>query len=172
MKVLRLVKDIMDIVSLSAKFTSKQSLTVVGAISALVIGLNQYPDPPQAAPGPVGKQEEVMSVADGVLPQGYNPNAVIRDPFAMPSQFQQQTTNAIPANVGRNQQAGKAREALPVVQGIVSAGTAKAAILAVGSDSRSYKIGERAGSYVITAIASSSVTLQGPEDTVVVPIGR
>lgn len=172
MKVLRLVKDIMDIMSLSAKFTSKQRLTVLGAISALMIGLNQYPDPPQAAPGPVGKQEEVMSVADGVLPQGYNPNAVIRDPFAIPIQYQQQPNVAIPAGVGRDQQTGKTREALPVVQGIVGAGTAKAAILSTGSESRSYRVNERVGSYVITAISNNSVTLQGPEGTVVVPMGR
>lgn len=167
----------MDIMALLAKSSTKQRLTILGAVSALMIGLNQYPDPPQAAPGPAGNQEEVMSApGDGVLPNGYNPNAVIRDPFAVPIQFQQQQqpVSAAPAGAGQGPQspAGKTRGPLPVVQGIVGAGDAKVAILADGADSRSYRTGERIGAYVITAISNSSVTLRGPEGIVVVPMGR
>lgn len=176
MKVLELVKDIMDIMALLAKFTSKQRLTVLGTVGVLMIGLNQYPQPPQAAPGPVGQQEDVMPIsvaAEGTLPNGYNPAAVVRDPFAMPAQFQQQSPNAVPiTGVGRSQQADKVRDVLPAVQGIVSAGNVKVAIIAVGSDSQSYRIGDRVGSYVIASISTSSVTLKGPEGTVVVPMGR
>lgn len=176
MKALELVKDIMDIVSLLTKFTAKQRLTILGAVSALMIGLNQYPQPPQAAPGPVGKQEALMPMsasAGGVLPNGHNPAAIVRDPFAMPIEFQQQAVNPVPAaGAGRGQQADKVRDMLPVVQGIVSAGAAKVAIIAVGADSRSYRIGEQAGSYAITDISNSSVTLKGPEGTILVPMGR
>lgn len=176
MKVLELVNDIMDIMALLAQITSKQRLTVLGTVSALMIGLNQYPQPPQAAPGPVVKQEDLMPMsasAGGVLPNGHNPAAVVRDPFAMPVEFQQQPVNpATIAGAGRGQQADKVRDMLPVVQGIVSAGAAKVAIMAVGSDSRSYRIGERVGSYVIMDISNSSVTLKGPEGTILVPMGR
>lgn len=175
MKVLELVKDIMDSMALLAQFTSKQRLTVLGAISALMIGLNQYPQPPQAAPAPVGQQAELTPVsasAERVLPNGYNPAAAVRDPFAMPAQYQQPINAAPVAGVGRGQQADKVREVLPKVQGIVGAGATKVAIIAVGADSSSYRINQRVGSYVITAITNNSVTLQGPEGISVVSMGR
>lgn len=176
MKVLELVKDIMDIMALLAKFNSKQRLTVLGAVCALMIGLNQYPQSPQAAPGPADKQEDLLAMfvaAGGILPNGYNPAAIVRDPFAMPAQFQPQSPQTAPiTGAGRSQQDGNVRVTLPEVQGIVGAGAAKVAILAVGPDSRSYRTGEKAGAYVITAISNNSVTLRGPEGTVVVPLGR
>jgi hypothetical protein len=152
---------------------SKKYLTIMGAVGALVIGLTQYPDSPQAAvPQPAAREESPAVPFTGGMPKGYSPNAVVRDPFAVPAQFQPQLQPPASLGVVRDRQAEKFKEPTPVVTGIVGSGSQRAAIIQSGSDSRSYRVNERAGAYVITAISAASVTFMGPEGSIVAPLGR
>ena len=161
----------MDILAYLDSFTPKQRLTVLSALGAMVISLNVYSPQGAVAPNLTEKQEDIVAV-QGTLPKGYSPNAVIRDPFAIPAQYAPQPAAPAVSSVGRDRMPEKAKAPLPVVQGIISAGSAKAAILAVGSDSRTYRVHEQVGSYVITSISNHSVTLQGPDGSIVLALGR
>ena len=149
--------------------TFTQQIVVLGAAGVLLFGLYQSPEPSRAASQTVTQEEP----AQRLLPQGYNPDAVIRDPFAVPVQFRQLPAGQVPSGVKTGDKTGvRAQAAPPVLQGIVSAGSAKSAILSVGGDSRSYRVRERAGAYLLVEITDTSVTLQGPEGTIRVPLGR
>jgi len=90
----------------------------------------------------------------------------------MPAQFQPLQAGDVQVGGNRDQQPAKAAVSKPVVHGIVRSGATKIAILSTGAESRSYRMSEKVGSYVITAISDSSVTLQGPDGSVVVLLGR
>jgi len=47
----------MGILADMAKITANQRLIVVSAISAMLLGLTQFPDPPQAAPAPANSRK-------------------------------------------------------------------------------------------------------------------
>ncbi|MCX7781221.1 MAG: hypothetical protein N2491_09980, partial [Negativicutes bacterium] len=64
------------------------------------------------------------------------------------------------------------QELRPVVLGIVGAGNTRAAIIQTGAESRAYRVNGRAGSYLITAINSSSVVLEGPDGRLIAPLER
>jgi len=61
---------------------------------------------------------------------------------------------------------------LPVLQGIAGSGGQWAAVLRVGAESRSYRLGERAGPYEVVEITRDAVTLAGPDGTAVLAMER
>ena len=132
--------------------------------------------PPQptassAAPGATAPAKS----STPVLPNGAAKAALpTRDIFAPPAEFAAllpPTGNGAPRNggVGPVTAGGPA----PVLTGVIegSAGR-RVAILRQGNISRSYRVGESAGAYRITAIGVRSVTLQGPGGTRVLTMGQ
>jgi hypothetical protein len=62
---------------------------------------------------------------------------------------------------------------VPVLTGVIEgSGGRRVAILRQGNISRSYRVGESAGAYRITAIGPRSVTLAGPGGTQVLTMGQ
>ena len=130
--------------------------------------------PPQpsafpAAPGATAKP------STPVLPNGAAKAALpTRDIFAPPAEITAllpPTGNGAPRNggVGPVTTGGPA----PVLTGVIEgAAGRRVAILRQGNISRSYRVGESAGSYRIAAIGARSVTLEGPGGTRVLTMGQ
>ena len=131
------------------------------------------PQPPASPVAPVATAPAKPSAP--VLPNGAAKAAMpTRDIFAPPAEIAAllpPTGNGAPRNggVGPVTAGGPA----PVLTGVIegSAGR-RVAILRQGNISRSYRVGESAGAYRITAIAVRSVTLQGPGGTRVLTMGQ
>jgi len=110
----------------------------------------------------------------------------LRDPFAAPPEFRQESavngqpnaaaagpvySVAAPAGGDKNGLRA-AKAAPPVLQGIASSGDQRMAVLQLGSASRSYRLLERAGPYEVIAIEQDSVTLSGPDGKTVLAMER
>ena len=108
----------------------------------------------------------------------------LRDPFAAPPEFRPTAVDVTekPISPGLTRAYGVAaagsgvaatgHPVLPVLHGIAGSGGQWAAVLQVGAESRSCRLGERAGPYEVTAITRDSVTLSGPDGTVVLAMER
>ena len=131
------------------------------------------PQPPASPAAPVATAPGKPSTP--VLPNGAAKAALpTRDIFSPPAEIAAllpPTGNGVPRNGG----AGPVTAAgpAPVLTGVIegSAGR-RVAILRQGNISRSYRVGESAGAYRITAIGVRSVTLQGPGGTRVLTMGQ
>ncbi len=118
---------------------------------------------------------------------------VLRDPFAAPGEGRANGAAAAAENpairgavsppggavdeTGKPMTAGlkgvsAGRPVLPVLQGIAGSSGQWAAVLQIGVESRSYRLGERAGPYEVMAITRDSVTLSGPDGTTVLAMER
>ena len=132
--------------------------------------------PPQPSASPAASVANAPAKPSlPVLPNGAAKAALpTRDIFSPPAEFAAllpPTGNGAPRNggVGPVTAGGPA----PVLTGVIegSAGR-RVAILRQGNISRSYRVGESAGAYRITAIGVRSVTLQGPGGTRVLTMGQ
>ncbi|MHC1759586.1 MAG: hypothetical protein AB9917_08765 [Negativicutes bacterium] len=145
----------------------------VAAVAALLLWM---PEPRVTAPAVVPPM--LASPATGAkasaptLPQGADTaGLVIRDIFSPPAEFSPQVT--IPAFTGPLRNGGSFDAGMtPVLTGVIEGSDRRVAILRQGAVSRSYRIGESAGAYRITAISARSVTLSGPGGTTVLTMGQ
>jgi len=110
----------------------------------------------------------------------------LRDPFAAPPEFRQEpAVSGQPQAVAAGPVPGAAgmvaaakpelrtqKTAPPMLQGIASSGDQRMAVLQLGSESRSYRLLERAGPYEVIAIEQDSVTLSGPDGKTVLAMER
>lgn len=142
----------------------------------LLFGLE--PHMPVALPPPVGPAPQPPTAAAKpsapVLPNGAAKAAApTRDIFSPPAEFAAllpPTGNAtVRGGTGPVAPMGPAPLLTGVIEG--SAGR-RVAILRQGNISRSYRVGEAAGAYRITAIGPRSVTLAGPGGTRVLTMGQ
>ena len=131
------------------------------------------PQPPASPVAPVATAPAKPSAP--VLPNGAAKAAMpTRDIFAPPAEIAAllpPTGNGAPRNggVGPVTTGGPA----PVLTGVIEgAAGRRVAILRQGNISRSYRVGESAGSYRIAAIGARSVTLEGPGGTRVLTMGQ
>ncbi len=62
--------------------------------------------------------------------------------------------------------------AAPVLTGVIAGEERRVAILRQGTISRSYQVGESAGSFKVVSIGSKSVTLEGPNGTINLTMGK
>lgn len=110
-----------------------------------------------------------------VMPRGYQQEAVIKDPFAVPKAYQKP---AIPAGSAVNTphqnaavpKSGKAVK--PVLTGIVAGRSKQLAIIEYQSQSRTYQVRDQFGPFVVAAIFEHSVVLEGPEGRLTLTLGR
>lgn len=62
--------------------------------------------------------------------------------------------------------------AAPVLTGVIAGQDSRVVILRQGTISRSYRVGETAGSYRVAAIGNNTATLEGPTGTIVLTMGK
>lgn len=135
------------------------------------------------------KQQEVR---EGVQPSGKrhvavpaNQKPVLKDPFYVPAEYQEQKKNegtqtaVSRAQTGQfsakasavPQSAVKAVQS-PVARGILHSGGKTVAILEYAGESREYAKGEKIGPYRVVSIYTEWITLEGPEGTLSLKVGR
>lgn len=162
------------------RITRKQLLAAMVVCCAVLLVFLYYDDQPETAHAPAAIVEDTparITPAQGRMPIGFEPGKVLRDPFAVPKQFAPISESAaveaaLPTAVRSIPSAKRTAVAKPVLTGVVGADGKWAAIIRFGDDSRSYQLGEYAGSYQIVAITVNSVTVTGPEGALVLPVGR
>lgn len=127
------------------------------------------------APALTQPAAETAAAANDEALARYQPDLPNRDPFAVPGEFQPRPAGN-PAGTGFTangyEPGGDRRPVNPVLTGVVKAGSGRSAILRLGMDSRSYKIGDSAGPYRVISIGDTSVTLSGPSGEIVLGLGR
>lgn len=168
----------MDLGAFLAQFITKRRLAALLAIGAIVAGAAYYvkTSQPAEAPPPPGKPAAGSVTIKPVMPKGYQTGVALRDPFALSATQQPasaaQSTGASAPETPEAKQAGKGQAARPVLTGVVTGGSAKAAIIRYGGESRSYQVDEFVGPYQLLAIAEDAVTLRGPDGKLVLAVGK
>lgn len=116
-----------------------------------------------------------------VMPRGYLPRPEVRDPFAVPKEFQPVVAPVPPelppvkshASVsGINSSSSNLPESQLMLVGVVSGGGQKVAIIKNGSNSRTYQIEDFVGPYQLLSVEKTSVTLWGPQGEKVLTLAR
>ena len=141
------------------------------------------------APTPAAQNQAVVTVDAPVARPAPKKSAggVMRDPFAAPAEFRQavsadgrqDTGTAVPSSYSGGagfKDSGKFQPskplALPVFQGAAISGDQRMAVLQMGEQSRSYRLGEKAGAFEVIGIEKDSITLSGPDGKVVLAMER
>ena len=163
-----------------SRITRKQLLAAMVVCCAVLLVFIYYDDQPEIvhAPAVIADNPPARSApAQGRMPIGFEPGKVLRDPFAVPQQLAPIQEPAVgeaelPTAVRSMPSAKRTAAAKPVLTGVVGAGGKWAAIIRLGDASRSYQLGEYAGSYQIVAITGDSVTVVGPQGSTVLTVGR
>ena len=150
-------------------------LGVAVLLATLLFSGPNVPAPAVLPPQPPASPAAPAKASTPVLPNGAAKAALpTRDIFAPPAEF---AALLPPTGNGASRNGGggsvTAGGPTPVLTGVIegSAGR-RVAILRQGNISRSYRVGESAGAYRITAIGVRSVTLQGPGGTRVLTMGQ
>ncbi|NMC31966.1 MAG: hypothetical protein GYA36_05825 [Veillonellaceae bacterium] len=147
------------------------------ALSLATLLLFTFGPPMPAALPPVGPAPQATAPAAKaapLLPAGAAKVALpTRDIFSPPVEFAAMLppagNGAVHGVTGPVAPLGPA----PVLTGVIEgSGGRRVAILRQGNISRSYRVGESAGAYRITAIGPRSVTLAGPGGTRVLTMGQ
>ena len=129
--------------------------------------------PPPVSPAPQAAVTPAQTPA-AALPNGAAKAALpTRDIFSPPAEF----ATLLPPTGNGAVRGGTGLVAptgpVPVLTGVIEgSGGRRVAILRQGNISRSYRVGESAGAYRITAIGPRSVTLAGPGGTQVLTMGQ
>lgn len=170
----------MEIPLYFSRITRQQLIAAMVVCCAVLLVFIYYDDQPETvhAPAAIVENPTAMSTSvQGRMPIGFEPGKVLRDPFAVPKQFapaqEPVAVKAVLPTAVRSMAAAKRTAvARPVLTGVVGAGGNWAAIIRLGDDSRSYQLGEYAGSYQIVAITGDSVTVVSAQDSLVLTVGR
>ena len=115
-----------------------------------------------------------------VMPSRYPVHAVVRDPFAVPPEFQPVAVVAAASPSAQNypsvQKSAAISPATPEslleLVGTVSGGRQQVAIIKKDGVSRSYLIKEYVGSYQLVTIGEGTATLRGPQGEKVLTLER
>ena len=119
---------------------------------------------------PLAVKPAAVSDNRPVMPQGFQQQFVIRDPFQIPQE-------ALPPNAVASSNNGSSVAASPSAQmyqvtGIAIGNGTAAVILESSAGSRTYRIGEYAGQYQIRDITADSVLLVGANGSHVLQMRR
>ncbi len=161
-------------------------LVGVAAIAAALLLYEPSTPTPVAAPDPVvpaaatpvGKPgTSVINTSTPMMPQGTSTvGQVTRDIFSPPAEYAAllAVSSSNPPNGASPTKGGQAFSAgpLPKLTGVIVGEGSRVAILRQGTISRSYRVGESAGSYRVASIGGNSVTLEGPSGTKVLTMGQ
>jgi len=170
----------MEILLYFRRITRQQLIAASVICCAVLLVFIYYDDQPETVHAPAAIVENPPArnlPAQGRMPVGFEPGKVLRDPFAVPKQFAliqepAAVEAALPVAVRSKPSAKRTAVAKPALAGVVGADGKWAAIIRFGDESRSYQLGEYAGSYRIAAITGDSVTVIGPEGSLLLTVGR
>lgn len=173
---------------LSERFSSlppdKRRLVVICSVGLLLIGIvfgldsseEQTANPPAVPKAVVPNQQSAQTAMPQIIQP---PDGKVRDPFAPPPGFEYKkpeppsptgVTGPLPPSPELPKES--VTEVLPTLNGIITGGGEKVAILSHNGISRSYQAGQVVGAYEIIAIRDKSVTVEGPEGQRILTIGR
>lgn len=168
----------MEILLYFRRITRKQLIAAMVVCCLVLLVFIYYDDQPETVHAPAAIAEIAPArntPVQGRMPIGFEPGKVLRDPFAVPKQFapiqEPAVEAALPTAVRSKPSAKRTAIAKPALTGVVGADGKWAAIIRFGDDSRSYQLGEYAGSYRIVAITGDSVTVVGPEGSLLLTVG-
>ncbi|MBP2662342.1 MAG: hypothetical protein H6Q71_290 [Firmicutes bacterium] len=175
-----LSKERSIVVRLNLRQHSTQ-LLISGCLIVAVVGYFFWPPGLAAFSGsvPDNSQHSIISqeVAQPVM--DYPAPPVMRDPFAVPKEFQPVMSVPASSPPARNTSVlstVSSQTAMPEITvelvGIVTGGGQRVAIIKKAGDSRSYQIKEYIGPYQLLAIGESSVTLWGTQGEKVLTVER
>jgi hypothetical protein len=151
---------------------------VVAIVAALILTDPSAPTPAIEPVSPSASQASVgPSNTKPTMPQGTGGvNQATRDIFAPPAEYSLLSMIAADKQQNATGQGGSgpkfAAGPLPKLTGVIAGEGSRIAILREGTVSRSYRVGESAGSYRIAAIGANSVTLEGAGGTKVLTMGQ
>ena len=159
-----------------ADLQPRQRFLAVAIMAILFVVILNFFLTPEA---PVNTAQMVLPVKNKaadppVMPQGHQAEAVVKDPFAIPPQYQKKDE---PPAVSQPQDKSFMAEnnenkAIPNLTGIVGSADKQLAILEYQTESRAYQVNDVIGPYRITAIYDQSVVLAGPNGNQTLTLGR
>ncbi|GBG57965.1 hypothetical protein SPFL3102_01685 [Sporomusaceae bacterium FL31] len=156
------------------------AVAVVATLIVVVVTLSLTPELP-VNEGQIAQSLPVKNKAPSqpVMPQGYQAEAVLKDPFAIPAGFQKRDEQSAGAmNQANNLQdkpqlgGNNDRNAVPSLTGIVGGAAKQLAIIEYKTESRSYQVNDVIGPYLVSAIYDHSVVLAGPSGKLTLTLGR
>lgn len=167
---------------------TKRTWILLGVLVLLLVGyyVSGASDPPQAKPVAVGTppgsaavQRSVPTVSQGApvaVPAG-PVVAAARDPFEVPAMYRQPESSGISEKAsvraaGTGAEAGASAPAVPQLYGTMASGNAKAAMLALGGESRPVRIGGRLGAFTVMDVGAGWAVLDGPGGQLTLRVGR
>ncbi|MPM40067.1 hypothetical protein SDC9_86705 [bioreactor metagenome] len=165
----------MDILKSFANMPLRRRLLILVSCGVVLLGVNFYPSNSSknevAAVAPV-LQTNAVSARPNIkpaMPTGYQITPLTRDPFSLPPELTQTSgTNAIHPNE-RGYSAAQAYSQSKTnvsdnyrLTGVATAGGTRVAVIASDGKSKPFRVNESIGSYKISCIDSTSVTLTGP----------
>lgn len=131
---------------------------VTGIVLLGVLYEGQETEVAIAPPAPVKQSTERPT--GPVMPKGYAPGAVIRDPFALPQENSVVSSVVSPSPKTAHKSASPTHM-LPVLTGIVGTNDHWVAIIKYGGISRSYQIGDVIGPYQLVSVTAAGATVSG-----------
>jgi hypothetical protein len=145
------------------------SAAVMVAVASYVYPLLNSPQPVSTQAGPPVPQAKAASPV--ALPSAKTLTVTeVKDPFQVPPQYQ------VKKEVKQASDSGPANQApaspVPLLNGIMSSGGTKTAILDLAGNSDTVGIGGSIGAYTVDSITDTQVVLTGPEGRRVLNIGR
>lgn len=168
---------------LIANIEPRQRILVIAVVATLiVVAANFFLTPENPANG--GQVTQSLPVknkapSQPIMPQGYQAEAVIKDPFAIPAGYQKkddQAGSSINTAVNHPQDkpqiGGNERNSIPSLTGIVGGAAKKLAIIEYKTESRAYQVNDVIGPYLVSAIDDHSVVLAGPSGKLTLMLGR
>ena len=168
----------MSVMTVLARFSPLQRIAAMLTVSGILLGALLYGGQPEVAVAPPATQLPGSPAAQTQpqLPKGYVPGQVLRDPFAVPPEYQKSKQPLLPGRdatekTGIVPSGQGAKAAPPVLMGVVGSEGTWRAIIHYAGESRSYAVNEYAGSYLIQTITLDSVTLHGGGSPLVLTVG-
>lgn len=106
-----------------------------------------------------------------------NKNKIMKDPFAVPSNFREKEESPIEKvskNTVKNQKTPSTIRVnqLPIVTGLLGSGDRFIAILEYGEVSKQCSLDDSIGPYTVVEIDEKKVILNGPSGTITLTVGR
>lgn len=165
-----------------AKLEPRQRILAAAVVATLIVVVVNFSLTPEL---PVNGEQVPRSLpiknkipSQPVMPQGYQAEAVVKDPFAIPAGFQKRDEQAVaamnPANLQDKPQipANKEQSMVPSLTGIVGGAAKQLAIMEYKTESRAYQVNDAIGPYLVSAIYDRSVVLAGPGGKLTLTLGR
>lgn len=151
---------------------------VAVAAALLLMESDVLAPPPSASNSVAGPNNKASQTAAGpvapVLPKGAVVSGKpIRDIFLPPAGYAALAQkNGATGGQARGGVRAAAAGQVPVLTGVIEGAGTRVVILRQGAISRSHRVGESAGAYLVASIGTRSVTLEGPSGTIILTMGQ